>query len=406
MWDIAPQFKALLIFAEHRYYGESLPFGKESSSKDPLKVGYLSSSQALADYAELITYLKSTLGVDQPPADSPVIMFGGSYGGMLAAWMRIKFPHIVAGAIAASAPIAQFSSPCDAFGRIVTSDFSAAAPNNSCSDAIRASWAALDRVVKKPGTGLNWINSNFRLCDSSKLTAEANITLVKDYLTDLWTNLAMMDYPYNTTFLAPLPPNPVNAACQSLAKSFKTDDELLMNVFGAVTIYFNYTGDSKCLDLGVEDDIGAGMWSYQSCTEMVMPFCYDGSNDMFEPQAWDLGEYTKECQKTWGATPRPQMADIMYGGRDLSAASNIVFSNGLLDPWSSGGVLKPVGGTSVVIIPEGAHHLDLRAANSEDPASVQEARRIESKHIQKWIDGVKINRKNLNRSPLKPIYNQ
>ena len=41
------------------------------------------------------------------------------------------------GAIAGSAPIAQFTSPCDAFGRIVTSDFSAAAVNSSCSTAIR-----------------------------------------------------------------------------------------------------------------------------------------------------------------------------------------------------------------------------------------------------------------------------
>merc|ERR1712080_637334 len=95
--------------------------------------------------------------------------------------------------------------------------------------------------------------------------------------------------------------------------------------------------------------------------------------------------YTKECQNTWGVTPRPQMADIMYGGRDLSAASNIVFSNGLLDPWSSGGVLRPVGDCAAVIIPEGAHHLDLRAANPLDPVSVRDARKTERKFISKWI---------------------
>ena len=36
MWDIAPEFKALLLFVEHRYYGESMPYGNDSYKVCPI----------------------------------------------------------------------------------------------------------------------------------------------------------------------------------------------------------------------------------------------------------------------------------------------------------------------------------------------------------------------------------
>lgn len=93
MWDIATDFDALLVFAEHRYYGKSRPFDNETYYSDPKYMGYLNSEQALADFVELITFLKTKPNMK----NSPVIVFGGSYGGMLSAWFRIKYPHIVQG---------------------------------------------------------------------------------------------------------------------------------------------------------------------------------------------------------------------------------------------------------------------------------------------------------------------
>ena len=99
-----------------------------------------------------------------------------------------------------------------------------------------------------------------------------------------------------------------------------------------------------------------------------------------------LSNYAEDCKSRWKVAPRPEMADLMYGSKKLYGASNIVFSNGLLDPWSSGGVLKTLSKSVVsLIIPEGAHHLDLRAAEPNDPASVVKARQIERAQIRKWI---------------------
>ena len=53
---------ALIIYAEHRYYGTSLPFGQNSFTKENIK--YLTVEQALADFAALIVDLKENQGND------------------------------------------------------------------------------------------------------------------------------------------------------------------------------------------------------------------------------------------------------------------------------------------------------------------------------------------------------
>lgn len=61
---------------------------------------------------------------------------------------------------------------------------------------------------------------------------------------------------------------------------------------------------------------------------------------------------------------------------------------GTLDPWSLlGPTTNYTGNPSIitVVIEQGAHHLDLRAATPGDPQSVIDARNIERAAIRSWI---------------------
>ena len=51
----------------------------------------MSIENILMDNARLIEHIKKKFDAE----DSPVIVFGGSYSGMIASWMRMKFPNLV-----------------------------------------------------------------------------------------------------------------------------------------------------------------------------------------------------------------------------------------------------------------------------------------------------------------------
>lgn len=378
MFKMAAKFQAMMVFAEHRYYGKSLPFGSQSY-KDPLKLSFLTSEQALADYAKLIGHIKSTVSGAR---NSSVVAFGGSYGGMLSAWFRMKYAGVVDGSISASAPIWQFTglSLCNGPYKVITDTFKKASVQ--CTKNIRASWDIIDKMSNSEA-GFKFMTDEFKLCFPLN---SSNIMDFKNWLSETWFDLAMIDYPYPANFLQPLPAWPVKKTCLSLNTTFPNDAALISGLAKALQVYYNYTGQISCFSLSSSGPIETLGWFYQSCTEMVMPFCTNGITDMFQPSSWNFTKYSLTCYEAWKVYPRKNWIKTYYGGKNIESASNIVFSNGLLDPWSAGGVLKNISDSLVaVIMPEGAHHLDLRSSNPADPQSVIQARKTEELNIRKWL---------------------
>ncbi|XP_057951809.1 uncharacterized protein LOC131146308 [Malania oleifera] len=380
VWDIAPRFGAMVIFPEHRYYGKSLPYGsRDEAYKNSTTLAHLTAEQALADFAVLLTDLKRNLSAEA----CPVVLFGGSYGGMLASWMRLKYPHIAIGALASSAPILQFEDivPPETFYDIVSYNFRR--ESTSCVDTIKKSWDVIISEGQK-NDGLLQLTRTFHLCQDLKSTED-----LSDWLSSAYSFLAMVNYPYPSEFLMPLPGNPIKEVCRKI-DSCPNPSNVLECIFEGVSIYYNYTGSKNCFKLD-DDPHGMDGWNWQACTEMVMPISSSRDKSMFPAYDYNYSAFQEECWANFNVETRPTWITTEFGGHDFKTAlrnfgSNIIFSNGMLDPWSGYSVLQNVSESIIALVTEeGAHHLDLRASTSEDPDWLVEQRTTEIKLIEDWI---------------------
>ncbi|CAA6672264.1 unnamed protein product [Spirodela intermedia] len=370
----------MLVFIEHRFYGGSKPFGKDLY-RSPEELGYLSSAQALADFAVLIRSLKKNLTAEA----SPVVVFGGSYGGMLAAWFRLKYPHIAIGAVASSAPILYFDdiTPSSSFYDGVSEDFKGESSN--CFEVIKGSWEEL-LAKSYQKEGMAEISKMFKPCKPLHSVYSA-----RDWLWSAFVYTAMVDYPTPANFMKPLPAYPVKKMCK-IIDGLPAGMDRLSKAIAAASLYYNYTGSAKCFQIENETDAhGLHGWSWQTCTEMVMPMS-SSNGSMFPAFAYDYAEFAASCNGTYGVSPRPHWITTEYGGERIERVlkrfgSNIVFSNGMRDPWSRGGVLRNISATVVALVTEkGAHHVDFRSATEGDPEWLTQLRSQEVGILQKWID--------------------
>nr|GEX07526.1 lysosomal Pro-X carboxypeptidase [Tanacetum cinerariifolium] len=327
-----------------------MPYGgRDEAYKNASTLAHLTAEQTLADYAVLITDLKRNLSAEA----SPVILFGGSYGGMLAAWMRLKYPHIAIAALASSAPILQFEDivPLGTFYDIVSNDFRRESTN--CFDTIKKSWDIMTSVGQK-ANGLDHLAKTFHLCGKLKSSDD-----LSNWLDSAYSFLAMVDYPYPSDFLMPLPAYPIKELCNRIDES-PDGTTILDRIFKGVSVYYNYTGTVDCFDLD-DDPHGMSGWDYQACTEMVMPMSSNRNSSMFPEWDYNSTSYAEDCWDEFRVIPRPAWITTQFGGRNIS--DSIV----------------------ALVTEKGAHHLDLRAATADDPDWLLEQRATEVKLIKGWI---------------------
>jgi lysosomal Pro-X carboxypeptidase len=130
--------------------------------------------------------------------------------------------------------------------KIVTQDFDQESP--ACVDIIRSSWDAMNRIAASTG-GLEQLTNLFKLCRPLQSVDE-----LKNWLLDMYGNIAMVDYPYPTSFLADLPAFPARVFCANVtAPSFRKtndDEDTVRRIVKGTNVFFNYTGHTECFDTG------------------------------------------------------------------------------------------------------------------------------------------------------------
>ena len=239
----------------------------------------LNVEQALEDIANFIYTLKSTCPV---LSKSKVLVSGCSYAGTLAAWLRLKYPHLVDFAYAGSASVEETPGGMGDFYQVIA-DYLKKQGNNCFEKVDAAASAIVSLVEAKKNDELSTLFD-----DDVNLISHADQQSFIDnkFNTPLWQN-------------AQYDPEQLQRLCEEMANGNGTGAEIYANWFNTLPSDDDNTNKSRWENL--KDEIEDRPWTWQVCTQLgsfeaekhKFPFAYQvGWSD----SAYDCD--TSECLRT------------------------------------------------------------------------------------------------------------
>jgi len=419
--ELADELGAIVVAVEGRFFGASVPGGHPAAhaigrgmslastgSGTPAPnstIGTLSVEQMLEDYAAIIETVREEYSLGG--WSGPVITFGGSLAGTLAALMRLSRPWLVDAAFASSSPLLGWTGQVDPFAwraRITTTWEESHA---GCAALVRRGFAGLAELTPTE------VAKQYKTCNQPFKGNNAAVRSI------VWGQLEThAEFVYNVG-LAKL-----TAACQRMSKPVSNDGAIFARFLNIATDASTDTSrvqESRCLNLseplgaegpgrcesgcsrGVGLDVAAFAgntpasrhldgWGYMACTQIIHPIAANNVTDFFPPSNWSITGLTRSCRHQWGAETRPHELSLRYGlnVRALArSASRILFSYGSRDPWATMGVgwQNLSEELPVVAVEGGSHCADVASTRPGDTEAMLQARQAERQILRRWIGG-------------------
>lgn len=386
---MAEEHRALLVALEHRFYGTSInPDGLQTK-----KLSYLRSQNNLADLVAFHQFISQMYGLSH---NNTWISFGGSYPGSLSAWFRGKFPHLIYGAVASSAPIKaqlDFSTYNEVVGESLMNK--AVGGSEKCLGTVREAFAAVE--AKLLGGNQTQVGKDFGSC--KPLEQPEDQTELMQGLADIVMGTVQYDREG-----APLTIERLCTIITNTSEALKQDEEAYDRLVKLVKVYQEKARES-CLQTSFAQSVrelnettvkpsgvGERQWLYQTCTEFGYYQTCENASCPFS-RMLTLQSQTVLCPLLFGVSQSSLASNVAftneYYGGDHPLTHRVLYVNGDIDPWHALSMLR--NGTAkadkdrAILIGGTAHCADMSSARSGDPPTLTEARREIEMHVASWL---------------------
>ena len=351
--EYVKEFHAHLVILEHRYYGKSRPFADLST--EHLK--FLTTDQAIEDMASFHEFVSCKLGLT-----GKWIAVGGSYAGNLAAYVRLKHPEFVAGALSSSGPVR------------AKIDFWEYDRHMTLALPVDCQVRAREMVAYFEGA-----------LQDANLMAE----LRKDYQ----VNTSATDLEFLDNVEGVLATAVQYGTKNDFCKAILADDPAAGWLAQAKSQ--GVAGPLPDMSDIHDFDDGARQWTYQTCVEYgYFQRANSNPSESLMPRRADLAYEFEPCQRFFGISAIPATEQLNHGYFEQlfwPATSGILFTNAQDDPWMELGITPMNGqaylpsGSAVYLYNTLAHHGDLKATTPDTPVSVLQAKGLFRMLAHQWL---------------------